>query len=139
MGGGRRASAVMCPGGAAKAYNGSEWRAAPAVLARGAPSLQTRRPRSVAGCRMPVAIAPNRLSQISTVWTDLVRLHGGDRPGTAGDPRATAVALIGRYHEAVYSYLVAATRDPDRAAELFQEFALRFLRGDFRNLDPQRG
>jgi RNA polymerase sigma-70 factor (ECF subfamily) len=89
---------------------------------------------------MPVAIAPNRLSQISTVWTDLVRLHGGDPAGAAvAETRATAVALMGRYQEAVYSYLVAATRDPDRAAELFQEFALRFLRGDFRNLDPQRG
>jgi len=76
-----------------------------------------------------------RLSQITTVWTELVRVHRGAR----ADTRATAAALIERYQEAVYSYLVAATRDPDRAAELFQEFALRFLRGDFKNLDPHRG
>jgi RNA polymerase sigma-70 factor (ECF subfamily) len=30
-------------------------------------------------------------------------------------------------------------RDPDVAAELAQEFALRFVRGDFAGADPQRG
>ena len=30
-------------------------------------------------------------------------------------------------------------RDPDVAAELSQEFALRFLRGDFHRADPSRG
>ena len=79
--------------------------------------------------------AAARLSQITTVWTELVRVHGGAR----ADTRATAAVLIERYQAAVYSYLVAATRDPDRAAELFQEFALRFLRGDFKNFDPHRG
>jgi RNA polymerase sigma-70 factor (ECF subfamily) len=69
------------------------------------------------------------------MWTALDLVRGGAR----ADTRATAAALIERYQEAVYRYLVAATHDPDRAAELFQEFALRFLRGDFKNLDPERG
>jgi RNA polymerase sigma-70 factor (ECF subfamily) len=39
----------------------------------------------------------------------------------------------------VYRYLLGALRDRDAADDLFQEFALRFLRGAFRNADPQRG
>ena len=39
----------------------------------------------------------------------------------------------------VYRYLLGAVRDPDAAAELSQEFALRILRGAFRNADPSRG
>ena len=34
---------------------------------------------------------------------------------------------------------VAALRDPESAAELDQEFALRFIRGDFHRADPSRG
>jgi hypothetical protein len=30
-------------------------------------------------------------------------------------------------------------RDPDTAAELFQEFACRFLHGDLHGADPGRG
>jgi len=76
-----------------------------------------------------------RLSQISTAWTMIARAHG-----TGGDPQLMAQnALVERYHQAVYRYLCGATRDPDAADELFQEFALRFVRGDFRNADPGRG
>jgi RNA polymerase sigma-70 factor (ECF subfamily) len=65
------------------------------------------------------------------MWTALVRAHADDREKFAG--------LIDRYQGAVYRYLKAAVSDPDRAADLFQEFALRFLRGDFRRADPDRG
>jgi RNA polymerase sigma-70 factor (ECF subfamily) len=47
--------------------------------------------------------------------------------------------LMQRFCGAVYRYLLGALRDEDAALELFQEFALRFLRGDFRRADPQRG
>jgi RNA polymerase sigma-70 factor (ECF subfamily) len=78
---------------------------------------------------------PHRLSQISTAWTLLAQAR--DR---SDDPEARAwAALIERYHEAAYRYLVAVARDPDVAAELFQEFALRFLRGDFGRADRSRG
>ncbi len=78
---------------------------------------------------------PQRLSQISTAWTLLARARGG-----SDDPEARAwAALIERYHDAAYRYLVAIARDPDVAAELFQEFALRFLRGDFGRADHSRG
>ncbi len=44
-----------------------------------------------------------------------------------------------RYLGAVYRYLLGAVRDEDVAQELFQEFAIRFLRGGFRRADPERG
>jgi DNA-directed RNA polymerase specialized sigma24 family protein len=47
--------------------------------------------------------------------------------------------ILERYGGAVYRYLLGALRDVAAAEELYQEFALRFLRGDFRRADPQRG
>ena len=44
-----------------------------------------------------------------------------------------------RYSGAVHRYLLKALKDPDAAAELDQEFAVRFLRGDFQGVDPDRG
>ena len=79
---------------------------------------------------------PDRLSQISTLWTALRRAHGG---GDDDDDRRLLAGLIERYHTAAYRYLVATARNPDVAADLFQEFAVRFLRGDFRRASPDRG
>jgi RNA polymerase sigma-70 factor (ECF subfamily) len=74
------------------------------------------------------------LSQISTLWTMLVRAHT-----PAGEAVSAQHALLDRYGGAVGRYLLGATRDPEAAAELTQEFAVRFLRGDFRRADPGRG
>ncbi|HET6573271.1 MAG TPA: hypothetical protein VFG68_06695 [Fimbriiglobus sp.] len=80
-------------------------------------------------------IDAQRLSQISTAWTLMAQARG--RPD---DPEARAwAALIDRYHQAAYRYLLAIARDPDIAAELFQEFAVKFLRGDFGRADRTRG
>lgn len=76
---------------------------------------------------------PDRLSQISTMWTQLARTHDPD------PDREALAALIDRYHPAAYSYLLACTGREDEAADLFQEFALKFLRGDFRRADAARG
>ncbi len=75
------------------------------------------------------------LSQISTLWTMLVRAHAS--PADAA--RSAQCAMLERYGGAVGRYLLGAVRDPDAAAELTQEFAVRFLRGDFRRADPGRG
>jgi RNA polymerase sigma-70 factor (ECF subfamily) len=76
-----------------------------------------------------------RLSQINTRWTLLMQVHG-----TAMDAQMAALSrLVERYHPAVYRYLLGAVRDPDTADDLFQEFALRFVRGDFRRVEPGRG
>jgi RNA polymerase sigma-70 factor (ECF subfamily) len=74
----------------------------------------------------------DHLSRLSTWWTMLRRAQDD-----GADPDRTA--LLGRYLGAVYRYLRAALRDADAAEELAQEFALGFLRGQFRHADPARG
>src|SRR5436190_14145823 len=76
-----------------------------------------------------------RLSQIATKWTLVARAHAGD----ADTEIAAQAALVERYKTAVYRYLLASVRDLDVADELFQEFALRLVRGDFGRANPQRG
>jgi Sigma-70 region 2 len=78
---------------------------------------------------------PDRLSKISTNWQELFATAS---PAT-GVEAAAQHALVLRYCGAVYQYLLAATRDVHAADDLAQEFALRFLRGDFRRADPGRG
>lgn len=77
----------------------------------------------------------SRLSRLSTQWTLVFQAHG-DRPDQAA---AAQEALLHRYAGAIHRYLLGALRDPDAASELSQEFALRFLRGDFHRADPSRG
>jgi RNA polymerase sigma-70 factor (ECF subfamily) len=75
------------------------------------------------------------LSQISTAWSLVDQAHV-----TSPEARQVAqAALFQRYRRAVYHYLLAALRDQHAADEVFQEFSLKFVRGDFRGADPQRG
>jgi RNA polymerase sigma-70 factor (ECF subfamily) len=76
-----------------------------------------------------------RLSQITTAWEEVRDACG--RQGAVD--KGAQVAVMNRYHRAVYRYLLGALRDAEAAEELFQEFALRFLRGGLRGADPQRG
>jgi RNA polymerase sigma-70 factor (ECF subfamily) len=48
-------------------------------------------------------------------------------------------ALLQRYSGAIFRYLLGVLRDSNAADEVFQEFALKFVRGAFRNADPERG
>jgi RNA polymerase sigma-70 factor (ECF subfamily) len=75
-----------------------------------------------------------RLSQMATLWSLVRRAHGGAEEAAAARQR-----LLEQYREPVYRYLRGALRDACAAEELAQEFALRFLRGDFRRADPGRG
>lgn len=81
----------------------------------------------------PKATPP--LNEIATLWTIVHQAHHGptERVGPAQQE------LMERYSGSVYRYLLGALRDKDAADDLFQEFALRFLRGDFRNANPERG
>src|SRR5271165_5917650 len=75
------------------------------------------------------------LSEISTAWTLVGQAHGG----TAEARLAAQAALFQRYRRAVYRYLQAALNDAHAADDVFQEFSLKFVRGDFRGADPERG
>jgi RNA polymerase sigma-70 factor (ECF subfamily) len=76
-----------------------------------------------------------RLSQMSTHWTAVMDAHSG----TPGQVSPAVSELMGRYSGAVHRYFLKAVKNPAEAEELDQEFALRFLRGDFRRSDPKRG
>jgi RNA polymerase sigma-70 factor (ECF subfamily) len=76
-----------------------------------------------------------RLSRIATLWT-VVRQAHDPAAGAAG---SAVRELMERYQGAVYAYLLGALRDREAAEELFQEFALRVVRGDFHRADPDRG
>jgi RNA polymerase sigma-70 factor (ECF subfamily) len=65
----------------------------------------------------------------------MVRRAHGDHTAV----QAAQQALLTRYGGAVRRYALAALRDEDAADEIFQEFALRFVRGDFGSADPERG
>jgi RNA polymerase sigma-70 factor (ECF subfamily) len=76
-----------------------------------------------------------QLSQLSTEWTLVFQTQRG----TPEEVAAAQAELMGRYAGAVHRYLLVALRDPHAASDLSQEFALRFLRGDFHRADPSRG
>lgn len=92
----------------------------------------------------PEASDEDRLSRIETHWTMLWQAHAANAAhagdsGGMGHETQTLAKLLRRYCGAVYRYLLGAVGDPDLAGDLAQEFALRFLRGDFRRADPKRG
>jgi RNA polymerase sigma-70 factor (ECF subfamily) len=72
---------------------------------------------------------------MSTPWSLIRRAHEGD-PSAARDAQRE---LIERYRRAAYRYLLRAVRSSEAAEELFQEFAFRLIRGDFRNANPSAG
>jgi RNA polymerase sigma-70 factor (ECF subfamily) len=76
-----------------------------------------------------------RLGSITTLWSVVGAAH-------EPDPEAAQAAqrqLLARYGGAIRRYLLASLGDEDAASDLFQEFALSFLSGDFRKADPGRG
>jgi RNA polymerase sigma factor (sigma-70 family) len=75
------------------------------------------------------------LSDMSTQWAMVIQAHSG----VPDDAQRAITQLMLRYSGAVHRYLLKVLKDPDAADELNQEFAVRFLRGDFRHSDPTRG
>jgi RNA polymerase sigma factor (sigma-70 family) len=74
-----------------------------------------------------------RLSRITTIWSQVRDAHGADASN------AGFQELFERYRGAVYQYLLGATRNPDVADDLFQEFATRLCSGKFATANPERG
>jgi RNA polymerase sigma-70 factor (ECF subfamily) len=84
---------------------------------------------------MAVNTSAVRLSEIDTPWSVVLKAHQGSDDSV----RWAKQTLLDRYGGAVRRYLQASLHDEEAARELFQEFALRMVRGDFRAADPERG
>jgi RNA polymerase sigma-70 factor (ECF subfamily) len=80
-------------------------------------------------------VAEMKLNEIATVWTDIFSAHADD----TGEAIRGKAAVLERYMGAVQGYLNDAVRDRHLAEDLAQDFAFRFLRGDFQGADPARG
>lgn len=76
----------------------------------------------------------SHLSQIQTLWSMVERAHGDHT-----NVQTAQQTLLDRYGGAIRRYALAALRDEDAADEVCQEFALKFVRGDFRGADPGKG
>ncbi len=80
-------------------------------------------------------MADPRLSQIETLWSVVRQAHADESEETA----AARAQLIERYSDAIQRYLMACLRDRDAVDEVFQEFSLRFVRGDFSSVSADKG
>jgi len=76
-----------------------------------------------------------RLSDISTQWSLVFQAHRA----TGNATKEAQTILMERYFGAVYRYFLRVAGNAEAADELSQDFALRFVRGDFHHADPNRG
>jgi RNA polymerase sigma-70 factor (ECF subfamily) len=74
------------------------------------------------------------ISRIMTAWSMVREAHGDHTAVQSAQQR-----LLDRYGGAIRRYALSALRNEDAADEIFQEFALRFVRGDFGKADPEKG
>lgn len=75
------------------------------------------------------------LNEIVTNWDEL--FSALSQNGVSEAPLLARV--LQRYFGAIWSYLATIVKDENVADDLAQEFAVRFLRGDFQNLHPNKG
>jgi RNA polymerase sigma-70 factor (ECF subfamily) len=76
----------------------------------------------------------SRLSKIETQWSLIHRANEVEQGATVAQTE-----LFERYSPAIKRYLLASLRSEEAANEVFQEFALRLIRGDFKNADCEKG
>lgn len=79
--------------------------------------------------------AYDHLSQVQTLWSVVRRAHGE----RVTEIRQAQEMLLQRYGGAARRYLYAALRSEDAADDVYQDFVVRFLRGDFHKADPAKG
>ncbi len=77
----------------------------------------------------------DRLSQIETAWSIVRRAHGDE----SLDARSAKEQLIERYGSAIRRYLLGALRDEISADDVYQEFAVSFINGDFHRASQEKG
>jgi RNA polymerase sigma-70 factor (ECF subfamily) len=74
------------------------------------------------------------ISRIPTAWSMVRDAHRDHTHVQSAQQR-----LLDHYGGAVRRYALSALRNEDAAEEVCQEFALKFIRGDFRGANPERG
>lgn len=84
---------------------------------------------------IPEEKSSTRLSQIKTNWSQLFAANQTTGEATTEAQRE----LLINYSDAVFRYLQGAVSDEHTALDLAQDFAVRFLRGDFRAVNPEKG
>ena len=77
----------------------------------------------------------DRLSQIETLWSMVRRAHGDGVTQT----NSAQSKMLDRYGGAAKRYLRAVVKNDDAADDVYQDFAVRFLKGDFADVSPERG
>ena len=82
-----------------------------------------------------IETSSERLSQIRTNWS---QLFAATQPSSEATTQAQRDLLI-NYSGAVFRYLLGAVRNEHTASDLAQDFAVRFLRGDFKSVAPEKG
>jgi len=75
------------------------------------------------------------ISQIETLWPVLMKALEAPSPEMA----AAQEVILKRYRPAIYRYLLACLGNADAADEVYQDFALKFVQGDFRKANPEKG
>lgn len=77
----------------------------------------------------------DRLSQIETLWSVVRQAHQSDEAAARDAQRH----LLEQYGSAILRYLNAKLRDPAVADDVYQDFAVKFIRGDFQKASPTIG
>jgi RNA polymerase sigma-70 factor (ECF subfamily) len=75
------------------------------------------------------------ISGMETHWEVLRTAH----EGAPDEVRAAQQEILQRYRPAIYRYLLACLANADAAEEVLANFSYRFVRGDFRNADHEKG
>ncbi len=76
-----------------------------------------------------------RLSQIETLWSVVHQAHQTDEDVARDAQRK----LLKQYGNAIQRYLTAKIRDPAVVDDIYQDFAIKFVRGDFHKASPEIG
>ncbi len=77
----------------------------------------------------------SRLSGITTQWTVLFHANHPEEDTY----QSARQQILNRYTSAIRRYLFGALRREDVVEDVYQEFALKFVRGDFRSASQERG
>ena len=77
----------------------------------------------------------SRFSRIETLWSVVRNAHDQD-PSVCASAQEKLLEIYG---SAVQRYLLTAIKEESVARDLYQEFALKLVRGDFRHSAPENG